>query len=291
MSGESLADAMRDSGGFFPPLMCELLDVGERTGRLDAALLRLADHYDHTLKLRRTLLLAVAWPLIELTIAILVVGILILVNGVLGQRPGGENIDLLGFGLAGWRGLAIYLMIIMAAAAAIGAPALAAARGRVSPPAMRLAMQIPKLGQWLEEIALERMTWSLAMALEAGIDAQRSISLAVRSTQNPLYIAQLDQIQRLIVAGSEFHETLRSTGVFPDEFLDALETAELSGTESESLSRLSAQYQERVKASANLLTVVTTVVVFGLVALILIMLIVRLAMFYIGAIYGGLQPI
>ena len=280
-AGDTVADAMRDSGRFFPPLMCELLDVGERTGRLDAALLRLADHYDHALRLRRSVMLGIAWPLIELSLAVVVVGVLIWVSGwvtgMLPQRGAGQTVDLLGVGLIGTRGLVIYMLIVVAAAFVIGAPAVAVARGRVSPPAMRLAMRIPGLGRWLEVIALERLAWSLAMALESGIDAKRSIRLALRSTQNPFYISHLDEVERLVVQGSEFHESLRSTGAFPDEFLNTLETAEVAGTQSESLVNLSGEYQDRAKASAKAFTVVATFAAFGLMILIMVTLIFRIA--------------
>ena len=66
---------------------------------------QLADHYEHQLKLRRTLSGSLTWPLIELALALSVVGLLIWVMGAIPQLAK-NNIDLLGFGLTGTSGLA-----------------------------------------------------------------------------------------------------------------------------------------------------------------------------------------
>jgi type IV pilus assembly protein PilC len=197
----------------------------------------------------------------------------------------------LGLGLVGPRGLAIYVLIVAVLAVVIGAPVFAVARGRVSPEAMRLAMRAPWIGGWLQTMALERLAWSLAMALESGADARRSIRLALRSTQNPYYTSHLDAVDRVIMNGGEFHEALRGTGAFPDDFLDVLQTAELAGTHSESLARLSAEYQERAKATSRAIAVATTFLLIGLVILLLVVLIFKVAMIYFGAIYGALNDI
>src|SRR6185369_10603206 len=43
-SGMTLADSIEEEESF-PPLLTEMIRVGEETGQLDQALLRLADHY------------------------------------------------------------------------------------------------------------------------------------------------------------------------------------------------------------------------------------------------------
>ncbi len=65
--GATLAEAMRECAPYFPQLTCELIDVGEQTGNLESVLLRLSDHYQHLLRLRRTFLFGIFWPAVELT--------------------------------------------------------------------------------------------------------------------------------------------------------------------------------------------------------------------------------
>src|SRR5262245_19252466 len=84
-AGQTVAEAMQNCHGYFPPVTCEMIDIGERTGRLDEVLLQLAENYEHMLKLRRTFLIGISWPLIELTLAVLVIGLLIFFLGIVGE--------------------------------------------------------------------------------------------------------------------------------------------------------------------------------------------------------------
>src|SRR5512138_427328 len=84
--GDTVADGMRAADGYFPPLVCELVEVGERTGKLDQVFLKLADHYQHQQSLTRTFLFGIAWPSLQLVMGIFVVGLLIAVLGALGAQ-------------------------------------------------------------------------------------------------------------------------------------------------------------------------------------------------------------
>ncbi len=104
--GATLAEAMGQSNGYFPPLVTELVGVGEETGRLEAVLSRLADHYDHLLKLRRVFLLGILWPGLQLLAAVMIVGGLILLPPLLL----GVNVPV--FGLTGVSGAIKYFAAI-----------------------------------------------------------------------------------------------------------------------------------------------------------------------------------
>ena len=95
-SGGSIADAVRATDGYFPSVFCQMVDVGEKTGRLDQTLLQLASHYEFLVKLRGFFLMGLIWPAFNFIGAMLVIGLLICVSGWL--APPGESIDLLGLG-------------------------------------------------------------------------------------------------------------------------------------------------------------------------------------------------
>src|SRR6187431_3284130 len=44
--GETVSAAMRAANAF-PPVMLAMVEIGEHTGKLDEALLKLAEHYEH----------------------------------------------------------------------------------------------------------------------------------------------------------------------------------------------------------------------------------------------------
>src|SRR4051812_8686997 len=192
LRGESVADSMRACDGFFPPLVSELVEVGEKTGHVDTVFFKLADHYEHQAQLTRGFLFGIAWPALQLAMGIFVIGLLILILGALDARSigSGKPIDVLGLGLHGVAGAIAFWMLCAFLLGGIAVCILAVIRGWMGPTPMALAMRIPMLGTALANLALARLTWSLAMALDAGIDARRSVELAVRATQNPLFLSR-----------------------------------------------------------------------------------------------------
>ena len=92
-------------------------EVGEQSGELDAVLNQLAEYDQARLNMRRTFLASIIWPLTQFGFALAVVGFLIWIMGVLGSG------DLLGLGLIGNRGLAIYATFLAVAGTLLGSSA------------------------------------------------------------------------------------------------------------------------------------------------------------------------
>ena len=114
------------------------------------------------------------------------------------------------------------------------------------------------------------------MALNAGVDARKSMQLALRSTHNQHFLSQRKLIDETIMKGQSFYESLQITGLFPRDFLEAFQTAEISGTQSESLDRLAVYYQEKAETAAKMLTRVASILIWIVTAGIIIMLIFQL---------------
>jgi len=164
--GTSVSEAFKSSNGYFPSLLCEMVEVGERTGRLEQIFIRLGDYYEQLLKLRRTFffLMGIAWPMLELIAAILVIGLFILIIGIVSDCESGMSF----FGLCGVRGAVIYFTIVGLIAGSIALTIVAAMRGWISlEPFLRFLMNVPFLGTGLQNVALSRLTWSLAMATDS----------------------------------------------------------------------------------------------------------------------------
>lgn len=275
--GGSLADGLEACGGYFPPLVCTLIEVGEKSGRLDDILRGLAEHYEHLLSLRRTFLVGIAWPAIQFFAAIGIVGLLIWALGIVRSMTGSE-VDPLGFGLVGTPGLLVYLGLVVTTLGGAAVLVMGLLRGAFGPAPLRIAMRLPVLGNCLKTAALSRFAWTLGLTLDSGMNARRSMELALRSTENAYYTSRMQVVDDALLQGREFHESLRATGLFPDEFLQMLETAEVSGTHGESLQRLADEYRQRAQTAAKALTMAASFAVWVLVAIVLIALIIRLAM-------------
>jgi type II secretory pathway component PulF len=142
--GDSLAAALGRAGSAFPPLFREMVHVGEQSGTLSKVFGRLEAHYRRQVRAKRIFLGAIAWPMIELALAILVIGALIWVLGVIARRGGGQPVDVLGFGLVGTRGLLIYINFLIAVGLCITGLVVAMRRGMLwMRPVQRALMQLP----------------------------------------------------------------------------------------------------------------------------------------------------
>jgi type II secretory pathway component PulF len=128
------------------------------------------------------------------------------------------------------------------------------------------------------------MAWSLEATLEAGVETRKALRLALRSTRFAPLADTEDEVAADITRGDEIHEALRRTGVFPQDFLDAVAVGEQSGRLPEAMGTLSRNYQEQAEAAIAVLSTLGGWGVYVLVALFIIFMIFRLFGFYVGTI-------
>jgi type II secretory pathway component PulF len=288
--GDSLSVALAGTGSLFPPLFRELVRVGEETGTLGRVFHRLESHYRRQVQAQRIFLSAIAWPAIELSLAIVVIGVLIWVLGAIAARRGGQPVDVLGFGLTGTRGLLIYINFIIAVGLCIAGVIIAVRRGMLwTRPIQRAVMRLPGVGPSLEKIALARLAWALHLTLNVEMDLRRVIPLVLRAAGSDYYIRHTNQIVAHVAAGHPMYLAFARSGAFPTNFIDALTVAEESGRLVESMDRLSRQYEEEAEAAVKALAVVLGTLVALLVMGIIAMMIFRLAGFYFGTINDALE--
>ncbi len=288
--GDSVSVALAGTGQLFPPLFREIVDIGERTGTLGRVFHQLANHYRKNVELQRMFLMAIAWPMIQLGLAILVIGMLIWILGLVAQRNNGQPIDVLGFGLIGSRGLMIYSSFIIAVGLTVAGLVIAVRRGVFwTRPLQQAVMRIPVLGGSLEKLALARLTWALHLVMNVEIDLRQVVPLVLRATGSDYYIRHTNQAVTLVATGHPLHEAFAATGVFPDLFLESLEVAEESGAVVESMERLSKRYEDEAETALKVLTTLAGVAVWLLVMGMIILMIFRIAGFYVGTINDVLQ--
>ena len=293
--GSTVADAYTAVDGFFPPLVQGMVQVGEMSGKLDQAFLRMAEHYERQISLRRMFLSGILWPMIQLGLALAVIGFLIWVMGALGDSLVGlddKPVDFLGLGLRGTSGLIIYASVVMGFII-LGTLLYKAATASVGAfrPLQRLLMAIPVVGTSIQTLALSRMAWTLAVTTNTSMDAIACITLAIRNAHNVVYAGTIDPIASVIRQGRPMAEGMRATREYPSEFVDAVEVGEDTGQLSEAMERLSRQYEDKAKAALAALAVLSGFAVWGLVAAFIIFVIIRLALWYVGQINSLLDGI
>jgi type IV pilus assembly protein PilC len=288
--GGAVSDALQESGSFFPRLFLELVDVGEHTGKLAEVLRRLADHYEHQIRLRQMFMSAIAAPLMQLSAALGIIGLVIYVMGFLPKMADGKPMDILGFGLFGESGLLIYVLVLAGLGGALALVVQAIRRGLVwTRPIQRALIKLPGLGQPIETLALAQFSWTMYITLEAGMDLLKALPLCLRSTGNASYTDHTAEIVQEIRGGGEISHALGDTKAFPRTFLDSVRVGEESGRLPETLAILSEQYQDQAKRAMAALTVMGGFAIWGLVAMLIISVIFRVASVYLGTINEALR--
>jgi type IV pilus assembly protein PilC len=283
--GDSLSSALAGTGVLFPQLFLEMAHVGEQTGTLSRVFQRLEGHYRRQVQAQRIFLGAIAWPMLELAFAIVVVGALIWVLGIVAQRNNGKPIDILGFGLVGNRGLFIYANFIIAIGLCITGLVIAVKRGKLwTRPLQHALMRMPAVGGALQKIMLARVAWALHLTLNVEMDLRRIVPLVLRTTGNDYYIRHTNQIVGDVARGDPLHVAFARSGAFPADFIDALTVAEESGRIVESMGRLSNRYEEEAEAAVKALAVVLGFLIAAIVMGIIVFLIFRIYGFYLGTI-------
>ena len=287
--GDSLTDALAETGKLFPPLFLEMARVGEQTGTLGKVFHRLENHFRRQTQAERIFLSAIAWPMLELGFAIFVIGALIWIMGMIGRRTG-RTVDILGLGLVGNSGLAIYILFLLAIGGGITAFIVAVKRGKLwTRPMQHTLMTLPGVGGALQKICLARVSWALHLLMNVEMDLRRVVPLVLRSTGTDFYTRHADQIVSEIAAGNPIHLAFSHSNAFPADFIDALAVAEESGRMVESMDRLSNRYEEEATEAIKMLSKGMGFAVTLLVMGIIVYMIFHLAGVYFGTINDALK--
>lgn len=284
-SGIEVSSALRDQGLAFPELMIDLVNVADQTGTLPEVLNALADHYDNLLRLRRTFLGAIAFPVIQLLAAIFIIAALIWLLGMIAQNNGGKPFDVLGLGLTGTTGALAWLGGCFGTALLMTGLYLVAINGLKGRQAVHsVLLRIPVIGECLRSFALARFSWAFALTQQAGMSVNPSLDSSLRATGNGAFSATVPMVTALIMEGEDLSTALDETGLFPREYLELVRVGEATGTVPETLERISPQLEDQARRSLSMLTAVLAWVVWAMVAAIIIFFIFRIAMMYVGLI-------
>jgi type IV pilus assembly protein PilC len=278
--GESLEDALKPHHGRFPPLFVELVAVGEQTGRLEDTFQELEEYYQTLLSVQRNFRAKMAYPVMNFIAAVFIISALIFVLDILGSK-----MDPTGFGLTGKKGA---LLFLGTAAAFVGAVLVvmkvAAENIRFRARMEGALLWVPAWGAAFLAFAVLRFAVALRMCMEAGLRAEVTLHYCFRATANAAFQAGEARAVAVVKRGGEMYDALEaSRAPFPTEFRETLLVGEESGNTSEAMERLARHMREEAERKLKTAAEFTSHAIYGLVALMIIFFIFRIASLYIGA--------
>jgi type IV pilus assembly protein PilC len=272
-SGTALSDAFASHGDLFPSVYVASLLAGERSGSLDTVLRRYVDYARVVATVKRKTLSALIYPAILVTLALVLVGIIVLkVFPAFSDfyTSFGAELPLVTRTIMRIsefvRSQALFLLISVGAA-------VAAAMLWLRHPANRarldhLLLRVPLIGPIAAKFSTSQMARTLATLLGGGLPLVNSLEIAAKSIGNHYMAGQLDIVNTRVREGESFSTALEARGVFPEVAVKMAEVGESTGALQEMLNTLADFFDEEIATNMErFVTLVEPVllVVMGLV--------------------------
>jgi type IV pilus assembly protein PilC len=261
-SGTALSEAFAAHGTLLPSVYTASLLAGERSGSLDTVLRRFVDYTRIIATVRRKTLSALVYPAILITLAIILVGIIVLkVVPAFSDfyASFGAQLPLVTRIIVGISDAlrAQFLLIMIALAAAIAAFVTWVKQPGQKARFDRLILRLPVVGDIAAKFATSQMARTLATLLGGGLPLVNSLDIATRSIGNQFIAKELEIVSARVREGASFAAALEARHVFPEVAVKMAEVGESTGALQDMLNTVADFFDEEI--STNMERFVTLV--------------------------------
>lgn len=258
-SGNSFSAALARQPEVFPPLLINLVRVGETGGFLADSLDSIAKTYESETKLQDKIRSATTYPVIVLIIAMIaVVGMVTFIVPIFenmfkslgGSLPLPTQILVTVSHNMVW---ILPLLIVI-----IGAMWIWWMRNRHTESTRRfidpIKLKMPIFGKLATKIAVARFARNLSMMLNAGVPLLQGLTIVGQASNNWAVEDAVTRIQESVRQGKSFAAPLAKAGVFPAMVSQMVSVGEESGTLAEMLTSIAEFYEQEVETATEQLT-------------------------------------
>lgn len=281
--GRSLAYSLKNSPYSFPADYVATVAAGEETGHLQEVLQRLADDVEMQGKARQSLMGALIYPFLMLTVALAVIVLLIVyvvpqvtrvfidMNQTLPALTRGL------IALSDWlQAYGPYLLVVIFAA--VVGFSLALQRPAIRLSWDTLVLQMPRLGYWAVLSNVSGWSRSLGMLLGSGVPVLEALKIASERVHNAALRESLDVVSERVREGDSLHKALNKAENFPPFLVHMVSSGESSGSLDSMLLKVADYYEQRLKtvidATLKLFEPLLVIIMGGIVLLIVMAVLV-----------------
>ncbi|VVC75340.1 Type II secretion system protein F [Aquicella siphonis] len=244
LAGRDFYHSLRCQQGVFDELTCQMVKIGEHTGRLDSLLCRVADEKEKALALQTQIRQTLFYPGIIMVTALLVtLGMFLVVIPRFAELFAGSQaaLPLLTRGIfylsSSLRQHGFILLLsapcVALALVLIPHPACAAFKNAV----WQRLLRLPLVHKEIRQLLLVRFTRNLSITLSAGLSLSEGLRLALYSNQHAEFARSLAQLRGCIHSGLQLHQAMRACPGFPEVLVQMVKIGEESGTPEQMLAR------------------------------------------------------
>lgn len=250
-SGRGLAQSMKDHPNVFPGLMSSIVEMGETTGTLDKAFMRMYDYLMMEQEIRDRVKSATRYPLtvvIAIAIALGIITVFVIPAFAPLFRALGDEVPLptkiiigaSNFVINHWPWLIGGFGAIWAGITGF----LKTEKGRFKWDTWKL--NLPIFGIIVRNAALSRITRSLMIALQAGLPMNETLQIVSKSIGNEFLSSKLEVLAVGIERGESLWKTAHATKLFTPLVLQMIALGEETGSLPELLDEVAEHYKREV---------------------------------------------
>lgn len=250
-SGQDLAQTMQGYPEIFTPVMISMVRVGQSTGHLDEAFLRLNQYLEleaNTLKRVKTVLRYPAIVLSAIVFAIIMINVFVVPTfaTVFSQAhvelPAMTRVLIATSNFMREYWLLLFILLCLGAVWIIYY--LKSTQGRLAWD--RFQLRIPVIGNILKRIILLRFAQSFAVTVNSGISVLEGIKLVAEDTQNQFAKQEIYSLSESIQRGKNLTQAALDTTLFTSLELQMLSVSEETGELGAMMEQIAAFYRREV---------------------------------------------
>ena len=237
-AGRDLAASFGRHPQVFSQLYTSIIAVGESTGTLEEAFLRLSEYLSRDEQMQNRVKSAMRYPLIVVVVIAVAIGVIttfVIPRFAPLFRVLGNDIPWPTRVIMGASNIARNDWHLLAGAAIIATAAIrryiSAGKGRYRWHALKL--RLPVFGKLAHEATLGRVTRTLSIALSAGMPMIQTLNIIAKTSGNEVMAERILRIRDAVERGEPLSRAAQSVGLFPPLVLQMLavgeETGEISG--------------------------------------------------------------
>jgi type IV pilus assembly protein PilC len=259
--GATFSDSLRRHPKVFDHLYVNLVQAGEVGGILDTILNRLAVYIEKSMKLRRQVRGAMAYPTIVLCVFFGVLSILLIF-----VIPGFENmfkdfgskdeLPVLTRGVMAVSRAFVgnILWVFLGGAGLVTAFIYANRTPRGKKAIHATLLRLPVMGPVLRKIAVARFTRTLGTLLSSGVPILDALEIVAKTAGNVIIEEAIMFTRARISEGKNMAQPLMETNVFPPMVVQMVGVGEQTGALDAMLNKIADFYEEEVDVAVGALT-------------------------------------
>jgi len=281
--GENLANAMRQSGDAFPPLLISMIAAGEASGSLEKSVDRMGEQFEKNAKLKGLVKKAMMYPIVLGIVAVGVVVVLMVMvipNFVSMFQDLGTDLPFMTKFVMNLSDAIInYWYIFIAVIVGI----VVAYKMFVKTDNGRhivdnIVLKIPVIGTLVQKQACASFSRTLSTLLQAGMPVIDSIHTVAGTMSNVHFKDALLKAMDGVALGLSLSSQLKQSGRFPAMVVHMTNIGEETGNIEEMLTNVANYYDEEVEITTQSVTALMEPAIIVVMALIVCVI--------IAAVYG-----